>query len=136
MALRHRDFAASVPVVLREERRERLPRPPPDAQLWVEQDRIARGPYAIVELEVLIGKQRLIPAVHLPHDLDRIGTKRHVIGLLLSSSKVVQRVADADPAAKRRRDCPPLDRICCANLAAADTAPRTFLEPVYGPSHV
>src|SRR5207245_3744212 len=109
---------------------------PADLQLRVEEQFAAVPPEAIVELEVLVGQQPLVPAAELARQRGRVGAERDVVHRLDGATVVVGGVADAKGGghgggdrAAGRRDALPI-------FPATDPAPVAGLEVMDEPAHI
>src|SRR6266513_3392883 len=89
-------LAAPIAPVLREKLADRLAALPADLQLWIEEQLASVPPDAIVELEVLVGEQPLVPATELARERGGIGAERDVVHRPDAATVVVGGVADAE----------------------------------------
>ncbi len=116
----HGSLAAPVPAVLAAEREQVLAHVPVDLHAGVVGEAVADGANPVVEVDVLVGTQLLVPSVHGPRHRRAIHRERGVVGVGWSQAVVVDRVADPDPAGERERDGPPDRGAGDADTAAPD----------------
>jgi hypothetical protein len=90
----------------------------------------------VVELVVLVGDQRLVPAAQLAEERDGVGPERDVVDLLLGLAVVVDGSADPERATERRSYRPAGWCHSVTVLAAADPAPRALLQAGHVAAHV
>src|SRR2546428_3356400 len=79
---------------------------PADLQLRIEQQLASVPPDAIVELEVLVGQQALVPATELAHKRGRIGAERNVVNRPDAAAMMIRGAADAEGGGHGGGDSP------------------------------
>src|SRR5436305_944704 len=96
-------LTATVATVLTKKIRHGLAALPADLQLWIEEQLATVPPDAIVELEILVGEQPLVPATELARERGGIGAERDVVHRPDAATVVVGGVADAKGRSEERR---------------------------------
>src|SRR5664279_942981 len=87
----------AVPAVLTPERANGRPHLPRDGHGRIEEELVPRLAHPVVELEVLVDRDRLVPAADLVDDGPRIRAEGDVVDGLHLGAVVVRRVADTEP---------------------------------------
>ena len=126
----HLGLPPAVPKILSGDRAELLPRPVDRADRRVEDDAIAPPAQAVVQVEVLVGEEPLVPAPDRPKDLRPEAAERNRLDLATTFAGAGPApdpgVADAEPRRERRTDCAP-PRAGGTHLAPAAHVRRALL---------
>src|ERR1700730_6870575 len=93
---RHVGLTPTVPPILPKEVGYRLPALPGDRQVGIEEQRAALLPDAIVELEVFVRQQPLIPTAELPDERGGISAEGNVVDRSDRAAVVIGGIADAE----------------------------------------
>ena len=129
-------FPATVTTILCEEIFNGLAALPADLQLRVEEQLVSLPPDAIVELEVLVGQQALVPATELAGEHGRIGTERNVVDRPDAAAMMISGIADAEGGGHRGGDRAAGRRDALPIFAATDPTPVAGLEVMNQPADV